>query len=163
MKGKPEVIAVLSEMLKEELGAINQYMLHAEMQDNWGYPKLSALTKMQSIGEMKHAEQLMERILFLEGMPQMDEMGKIRIGKDVKQQIEFDLALEKGAVADYNKAVETCRKASDNASADFLLVILKDEEQHVDQLETQLELIAQLGLENYLAQQMGGAAPAAAK
>ena len=88
----------------------------------------------------------------------MENTAKLRIGKDVKQQIEFDLALEKGAVADYNKAVETCRKASDNASADFLLVILKDEEEHVNQLETQLELITQLGLENYLAQQMGGAA-----
>ncbi len=163
MKGKPEVIAVLSEMLKEELGAINQYLLHAEMQENWGYPKLSALTKQQSIGEMKHAEQIMERILFLEGMPQMDKMGKLNIGKDVKQQIENDLALEKSAVADYNKAVETCRKAGDNASADFLLIILKDEELHVDQLETQLELIAQLGLENYLAQQMGGGTAAAAK
>jgi bacterioferritin len=163
MKGKPEVIAVLSEMLKEELGAINQYMLHAEMQENWGYPKLSALTKAQSIGEMKHAEQIMERILFLEGMPQMDKMATLRIGKDVKQQIENDLVLEKGAVADYNKAMEVCRKAGDNASADFLLIILKDEEQHVDQLETQLELIAQLGLENYLAQQMGGGPAAAAK
>ena len=163
MKGKPEVIAVLSEMLKEELGAINQYMLHAEMQDNWGYPKLSALTKMQSFGEMKHAEQLMERILFLEGMPQMDKLGKLNIGKNVKQQIEFDLALEKGAVTDYNKAMETCRKAGDNAAADFLLIILKDEEQHVDQLETQLELIAQLGLENYLAQQMGGGTTATTK
>jgi bacterioferritin len=157
MKGKPEVIAVLSEMLTEELAAINQYMLHAEMQDNWGYPKLGKQTKMQSMGEMKHAEKLMERILFLEGMPNMENTAKLRIGKDIKQQIEFDLALEKGAVADYNKAVETCRKASDNASAEFLLVILKDEEQHVDQLETQLELIAQLGLENYLAQQMGDA------
>ena len=163
MKGKPEVIAALSSALKEELAAINQYMLHAEIQDNWGYPKLSAQTKAQSIGEMMHAEQLMERILFLEGMPQMDQMDKLRIGKTVQQQLENDLALEKGAVASYNKYVETCRKASDNATADFLLVILKDEEQHVDQLETQLELIAQLGLENYLAQQMGGAAPAAGK
>jgi bacterioferritin len=161
MKGKPEVIAVLSSALKEELAAINQYMLHAEMQENWGYPKLAQGTKMQSIGEMRHAEQLMERILFLEGMPQMDKMETLHIGKSVKQQIENDLALEKGAVASYNKYVETCRKVSDNATADFLLVILKDEEQHVDQLETQIELIAQLGLENYLAQQMGGGAPAA--
>jgi bacterioferritin len=157
MKGKPEVIAALSEMLKEELGAINQYMLHAEMQENWGYPKLSKATKMQSIGEMKHAEALMERILFLEGMPNMAEMEKLRIGKDVKQQIENDLALEKGAVGSYNKAIETCRKAGDNASADFLKDILKDEEGHVDQLETQLGLIERLGLENYLAQQLGDA------
>ncbi len=155
MKGKPEVIAALSSALKEELAAINQYMLHAEMQENWGYSKLSKTTKMQSIGEMKHAEKLMERILFLEGMPQMDEMDKLRIGKTVQQQLENDLALEKGAVASYNKYVETCRKVGDNASADFLTAILKDEEVHVDQLETQLELIAQLGLENYLVEQMG--------
>jgi bacterioferritin len=155
MKGKSEVIEVLSHALKEELAAINQYMLHAEMQENWGFHKLSKLTKMQSIGEMKHAEALMERILFLEGMPKMDEMDKLRIGKDVKQQIENDLALEKGAVAAYNKYIKTCREEGDNATADFLTVILKDEEEHVDQLETQLELIETLGLANYLAQQMG--------
>ncbi len=154
MKGKPEVIEVLSHALKEELAAINQYMLHAEMQENWGYVKLSGLTKKQSVGEMKHAEALMERILFLEGMPNMTEMDKLRIGKTVPQQLENDLALEKGAVAAYNKYVETCRKAGDNATADFLTVILKDEEEHVDFLETQLALIDQLGLQNYLVQQM---------
>ncbi|MBI3404334.1 MAG: bacterioferritin [Acidobacteria bacterium] len=154
MKGKPEVIALLSEALKEELTAINQYMLHAEMQENWGYGKLGKFIKKQSIGEMKHAEQLMERILFLEGMPQMDQLGKIHIGKDVKQQIQSDLELERGAVVMYNKAIETCRKSADNATADFLAVILKDEEQHVDFLETQISLMDQLGLENYLMQHM---------
>ena len=155
MKGKPEVIGALSEMLKEELGAINQYMLHAEMQENWGYSKLAKATKKQSIGEMKHAEQIMERILFLEGMPRMEEMGKLTIGKDVPQQIKNDLALERGAVLAYNKAIETSRKAGDNATADFLQDILKDEEMHVDMLEKQLSLIDQLGLTQYLAQQMG--------
>jgi bacterioferritin len=155
MKGKAEVLDALSHALAEELAAINQYMLHAEMQENWGYHKLSKLTKMQSIGEMKHAEALMERILFLEGMPKMDEMEKLRIGKDVKQQLENDLALERGAVTAYNKYIKTCREAGDNATADFLTVILKNEEEHVDQLETQLGLIDQVGLENYLAQQMG--------
>jgi bacterioferritin len=154
MKGKPEVLKELAEMLSEELGAINQYILHAEMQENWGYKRLAGLTKKQSIGEMKHAEQLIERILFLEGMPQMDKMIKLNIGKTVKQQLSNDLALEKSAVAAYNKAVETARKAGDNATADFLKEILKDEEQHVDELEQQLGLIDQLGLENYLAQQM---------
>ena len=154
MKGKPEVITVLSEALKEELTAINQYMLHAEMQDNWGYGKLGGFIKKQSIGEMKHAEQLMERILFLEGIPQMDQMGKLRIGKNVKQQIENDLSLERDAVVMYNKAIETCRKNADNATADFLRVILTDEEGHVDFLETQLSLMDQLGLENYLMQHM---------
>lgn len=156
MMGKPEVLAALSEMLREELGAINQYMLHAEMCENWGYKRLGDFVKKQSIGEMKHAEKLMERILFLEGTPRMDEMIKLKIGKDVPQQLEFDLALEKSAVTAYNQAVENCRKAGDNATADFLKEILKDEEEHVNFLETQLGLIKQLGLETYLSVQMGG-------
>jgi bacterioferritin len=154
MKGKPEVIEQLSEMLKEELAAINQYILHAEMCENWGYKKLSKATKMESIGEMKHAEAIIERILFLEGMPNMSSLGKISIGSDVKKQLEYDLALEKTAVVNYNKAIDVCRKAGDNATADFLKEILKDEEGHVDALETQLGLIKQLGYENYLAQQL---------
>ncbi len=154
MKGKPEVLAALSEMLKEELSAINQYILHGEMCDNWGYKRLGSFTKKQAIGEMKHAEKLIERILFLEGSPKMDEMGKLNIGKDVPQQLKNDLALEREAVAAYNRAIETCRKAGDNATADFLKDILKDEEEHVDNLETQLGLIEQLGLQNYLSQQL---------
>jgi bacterioferritin len=156
MKGKPEVLAELSERLKEELAAINQYMLHAEMCENWGYYRLSKKTKQQAIGEMKHAEKIVERILFLEGLPRMDQLAKISIGKNVKQQLENDLALEKGAVADYNKSVEISRKAGDNATADFFKEILKDEEDHVDMLETELSMIEQMGLENYLTQQMGG-------
>jgi bacterioferritin len=156
MKGKPEVIAALSEMLKEELGAINQYILHAEMQENWGYERLGGLIKKQAIGEMKHAEKLVERILFLEGTPRMDEMAELRIGKTVKQQLENDLELERSAVKAYNQAIQTCRKASDNATGDFLEEILKDEEEHVDFLETQLGLIEEVGLQNYLAQQMSG-------
>jgi bacterioferritin len=154
MKGKPEVLAQLAEMLKEELGAINQYILHAEMQENWGYKRLGAEVKKQSIGEMKHAEKLIERILFLEGFPRLDQMAKLNIGKDVKQQLANDLKLERMAVDDYNAAVEISRKAGDNATADFLKEILKDEEEHVDFLEQQLGLIEQLGYENYLAQQI---------
>jgi bacterioferritin len=154
MKGKPEVIEQLSEMLKEELAAINQYILHAEMCENWGYKKLSKATKMESIGEMKHAEKIIERILFLEGMPKMDVLGKIKIGSDVRKQLQNDLALEKEAVVNYNHAIDVCRKTGDNATADFLKEILKDEESHVDALETQLGLIEQLGYENYLAQQL---------
>jgi bacterioferritin len=154
MKGKPEVLKELAEMLKEEMGAINQYILHAEMCENWGYKKLSGLVKKQSIGEMKHAEALIERILFLEGMPRLDDLPKLNIGRDVKQQLANDLKLEKSAVEAYNKAIETCRKAGDNATADFLKDILKDEEEHVDFLETQLGLIDQLGYENYLMEQM---------
>ncbi len=156
MKGNPEVLEVLSDMLKEELGAINQYFLHAEMCENWGYKRLAELTKKQAIGEMKHAEAIIERILFLEGLPKMNEIGTISIGKDVPGQLKNDLALEKGAVAAYNKAVETCRKAADNATADFLKEILKDEEEHVDYLETQLSLIEQLTLPIYLTEQMKG-------
>lgn len=155
MKGKSEVIEVLSEMLKEELGAISQYFLHAEMQENWGYDRLSEEIKKQSIGEMKHAEILIERILFLEGTPDMQDLPKINIGKSVKQQIENDLALEISAVADYNKAVARCQKAGDYASADFLKEILDDEEDHVDFLEAQLSIIKDVGLENYLLGQMG--------
>ena len=154
MKGKAEVIELLQKMLSEELLALNQYMLHAEMQRNWGYKRLYKETKMQAIGEMKHAEKLIERILFLEGAPDLNDLPKLNIGKDVKQQLTNDLKLERGAVDDYNKAIETCRKAGDNATADFLKDILKDEEQHVDFLETQLGLIEQLGLENYLVEQM---------
>jgi bacterioferritin len=154
MKGKPEVIEILQKMLKEELGALNQYMLHAEIQNSWGYKRLYAETKKQSIGEMKHAEALLERILFLEGMPNLADLPKLNIGKDVKQQLSNDLALEKGAVAEYNAAVAATRKLGDNGSADLLDKLLHDEEGHVDHLETQLSLIEQLGYENYLAQQM---------
>jgi len=154
MKGKPEVIEILSKMLKEELGALNQYMMHAEMQNSWGYKRLYAETKKQSIGEMKHAEALMERILFLEGIPNLADMPKLNIGKDVKQQLANDLALEKSAVAEYNAAIAATRKAGDNVSADLLNKLLHDEEEHVDHLETQVSLIEQLGYENYLAQQM---------
>lgn len=154
MKGKPEVLAELSDRLKEELAAINQYILHAEMCENWGYLRLAQQTKKESIGEMKHAERIVERILFLEGIPRMDQLAKITIGKNVRQQLENDLALEKGAVADYNKSIEICRRVGDNATADFLQEILRDEEDHVDTLETELSMIEQMGLENYLAQQI---------
>jgi bacterioferritin len=155
MKGKPEVLEVLQEMLKEELGAVSQYILHAEMCENWGYKRLADPTKKRSIVEMKHAERLVERMLFLEGAPDLGDLPKLSIGKDVKQQLENDLALEKSAVAAYNAAIATARKADDNASADFLKEILKDEEDHLDFLETQLELVAQLGLQNYLTEQLG--------
>jgi bacterioferritin len=155
MKGKPAVLEVLSLMLKEELGAISQYFLHAEMCENWGYERLSNLIKKQSIGEMKHAEILIERILFLEGVPNMGDLPKLTIGKNVREQIQNDLALEVNAVAEYNRAVATCQKAGDNATADLLKELLKDEEDHVDFLETQLGLIKDLGLENYLVEQMG--------
>jgi bacterioferritin len=154
MKGKPEVLKVLQEMLKEELGAISQYFLHGEMCQNWGYKKLYEHTKKESINEMKHAEELTERILFLEGHPNLGELPRLNIGKDVKAQFENDLALEKNAVTAYNEAIAVCRKAGDQASADLLQVILADEEGHVDFLEEQLSLIAEIGTQNYLAQKV---------
>ena len=154
MKGKPEVLEVLAKMLKEELGAISQYFVHAEMCENWGYDRLSAHTKKESLNEMQHAEKLIERILFLEGTPNLNDLPKLNVGKDVKEQFQNDLALEKGAVSDYNAGIATCRKAGDNASADFLQGILADEEGHVDFLEEQLGLIEQVGLQNYLSQQL---------
>lgn len=154
MKGKPEVLEVLAKMLKEELGAISQYFVHGEMCENWGYKKLSEHTKKESINEMKHAEKLIERILFLEGMPNLNDMPKLNVGKDVKMQFQNDLALEKGAVAEYNAGIAACRKAGDNASSDLLEGILADEEDHVDFLEEQLGLIESIGIQNYLAQQV---------
>ena len=154
MKGKPEVLKALQNMLEEELGALNQYFLHSEMCENWGYGLLSKRVKKLSINEMKHAEELIERMLFLEGTPNLSELPKLSIGKDVKQQLENDLALELGAVTDYNEAIAACRKAGDNGTADFLKGILADEEGHVDFFEEQLGLIEQLGMQNYLAQQL---------
>src|SRR5271169_6316281 len=124
MKGKSEVLDVLAKMLKEELGAISQYMVHAEMCENWGYKRLSQHTKKESINEMKHAEKLIERILFLEGTPNLNDMPKLVVGKDVKQQFQNDLALERDAVTEYNAAIATCRSAGDQASAEILRVIL---------------------------------------
>lgn len=154
MKGKPEVIEILSRMLKEELGALNQYMMHAEMQNNWGYKKLYAETKKQSIGEMKHAEVLIERILFLDGSPSMQPL-ELTVGGTVKAMIESDLALEVSAVKQYNDAVAIATKEGDNGSRDLLVTLLKDEESHVDFLEAQMHLIKELGYERYLSQQMG--------
>ena len=154
MQGKREVLEVLAKMLKEELGAISQYFIHAEMCENWGLKKLSERTKKESIGEMKHAEALIERMLFLEGIPDLNDMPKLHVGKTVKDQLRNDLTLEKGAVEEYNEAIAICRKAGDHASANLLQSILGDEEGHVNFLEDQLGLIDQVGLENYLARQM---------
>ena len=154
MKGKPEVLQALQEMLEEELGAINQYFLHSEMCENWGYKLLSKRVKEISITEMKHAEELIERTLFLEGTSNLSQLPKLNIGTDVKQALTNDLVLEHGAVTGYNEAIATCRKAGDNGTADFLKTILTQEEEHVDFFEEQLTLIGQIGLQNYLAQQL---------
>ena len=156
MKGKAAVIDALQKALSEELMAISQYFLHGEMQSNWGYKRLYAEIKKQAIGEMKHAEDLIERILFLEGTPDLNNFPKLKVGKNVQQQLQNDLNLEKEAVEEYNKYIVIARKEGDNASADLFEVLLKDEEEHVDFLEAQLGMIEQMGLQNYLAQQMHG-------
>ena len=155
MKGKPEVLKVLQEALTDELGAVHGYILHAEMCDNWGYKKLAAMTTRRAIEEMKHAERLMERILFLDGMPDVETMPKIVTGANVEEQFQADLVSEKGAVLSYNEGIATCRKAGDDGSAELLKTNLHDEERHADYLETQLSLIQQIGLANYLSQTMG--------
>jgi bacterioferritin len=154
MKGNPKVIAALNEALHEELVAISQYFLHAEMCENWHYKKLGDFIKKQSIDEMKHAEKLIERILFLDGVPNMSEALQLKVGNSVKEQMASDLRLETSAVAMYNRHVETARVAGDNASRELFEVILKDEEQHVDWLEAQMHQIREMGYEQYLAQQI---------
>ena len=154
MQGNPKVIAELNAALKEELTAINQYFLHAEMCENWKYDKLGAYVKKQSIDEMKHAEILIERILFLDATPNLTEPMQINVGQNVKQQLESDLKLELGAVAMYNASVEVAREQGDNASRELFEKLLKDEESHVDWLEAQLYLIKEIGYERYLSQQI---------
>jgi len=154
MKGSAKVIAALNEALHEELTAINQYFLHAEMCENWHYNRLGELIKKQSIGEMKHAEVLIERILFLDGTPNLTKPMTLTIGKNVKEQIESDLKLEVDAVAMYNRFVELSRQENDNASREIFEVLLKDEEEHVDFLEAQVHQIKEIGYERYLRQQI---------
>jgi bacterioferritin len=156
MKGNPKVIAALQEALKEELTAINQYFLHAEMCENWHYSKLGEFIKKQSIDEMKHAEELIERILFLDATPSLTEPMRLTIGKSVKAQLESDLQLELSAVKLYNEAVKTSQEHGDNASREMFERLLKDEEKHVDWLEAQLHQIEEIGYEQYLSQQIGG-------
>ena len=154
MKGNPKVIASLNEALKEELTAINQYFLHAEMCENWHYHKLASYIKKQSIDEMKHAETLIERILFLDGTPNLTELMKLNVGASVKDQLAGDLTLEVNAVAMYNRFVKLAREEVDNTSAELFERLLKDEEEHVDWLEAQMHLIEEIGYERYLTQQM---------
>ncbi|MFN7920632.1 MAG: bacterioferritin [Bryobacteraceae bacterium] len=154
MKGNQNVIAHLNEVLKAELTAINQYFLHAEMLNNWGYQALYKHTRMESIEEMHHAEEVMERILFLDGEPNMSELFPLRIGKTVKEQFENDLALELEALPRLNEAIRVATEAKDNGSRDLFEKILVDEEEHVDWLEAQLHMIREVGIENYLATQI---------
>ncbi len=155
MQGNPKVVAALNDALKEELTAINQYFLHAEMCENWHYDKLGNYIKKQSIDEMKHAEVLIERILFLDGTPNMTELMKLTVGQNVREQIESDLNLEISAVAMYNSFIQIARDEGDNVSRELFERLLKDEEDHVDWLEAQVHQIREIGYERYLTQQIG--------
>ena len=156
MRGNKKVIEQLNLALREELTAINQYFLHAEMCHNWGYHGLGDFIKKQSIDEMKHAETLIERLLFLDATPNMEPL-ELSVGQNVKGQLEADLKLETNAVAMYNKAVQIAREAGDDQSREIFSILLKDEETHVDWLEAQLHQIKEMGYERYLSNQTQGA------
>lgn len=154
MKGNDRVLKFLNETLKAELTAINQYFLHSSMCKNWGYERMAKTQRDEAISEMKHAEALMDRILFLDGAPNMTDMFPIKIGSNINQQLENDLALEMNAIRQLNEAIKTSTAVGDNASRELFEKILVDEEEHVDYLEGQLHMIKEMGLELYLSQQM---------
>ena len=156
MKGNTKVIDALNGALTIELTAINQYFCQAKMCKNWGFNKLAAKHYEESMGEMKHAEKLIDRILFLEGVPEIARYDVIRVGTDVKEQFENDLQLEMKGVAAYNAAIKLFTDLGDNGSRELVEPILVESEEHVDWLETQLGLIDAVGLQNYLSEQMGG-------
>lgn len=150
MKGDEKVIEFLNIALKNELTAINQYWLHYRMLDDWGMKRLAAFEREESIDEMKHADKLAERILFLDGLPNFQLLGRLRIGENVKEVLEADLAVEHDAIPLLRDAIEHCEKVRDYVSRDLFAAILESEEHHVDELETQLSLIESMGLQNYV-------------
>jgi len=155
MKGNDKVIESLNGRLAEELTAVNQYMVHAEMCENWGYKKLHDVVEKRAITEMKHAEKLIARILFLEGQPVVSNLKKITIGADVETQHKNDYGLELMAVKSYNEGIQLAAELKDNGTKELLEAILKEEEDHVDVLEAQFSQIEQMGIQNYLTQQVG--------
>jgi bacterioferritin len=154
MNGNPKMITKLNELLAEELTAINQYMVHSEMCDNWGYEKLHKAIEKTSIDEMKHAEKLIARILFLDGQPTVSKLNPMNIGKAVEAILQNDLAAEAGAVLSYNAGIALATELKDSGSRELLEHILQDEERHTDWLEAQRDQVAQMGIENYLAMQV---------
>jgi bacterioferritin len=154
MKSNPKIIDCLNGLLADELAAVNQYMVEAEMCGNWGLTKLADMEEKRAITEMKHAESLIARILFLEGQPIVNKLSKINIGQDVPQQFTNDLAAEMGAVRGYNAGVKLCTELADNATRELLESILKDEDAHVDQIEEQQDRVAKMGLQVYLGTQV---------
>jgi bacterioferritin len=154
MKGSAKVIDLLNEVLTNELTAVNQYFLHARMCENWGYERLWHKIRHESIDEMKHADQLIERILYLEGLPNMQRLGKVNIGQTVEEQLRSDLGVERQAIPVLNDGIALCRQEGDNGTAELLEDILVSEEEHENWLEAQLGLLEQVGVQNYLAEQM---------
>jgi len=154
MKGHDDVITMLNEILTAELTAINQYFIHARMCENWGYERLWKKVREESIGEMRHADRLIARILYLEGVPNVQRLGKVNVGQTVPEQLRLDLDLERAAVTALNNGIERCRSLGDNGSRELLEEILVSEEEHINWIEAQLELIRQAGEGNYLAQQI---------
>ena len=154
MKGSADVIKVLNEVLRKELTGINQYFIHAKMCKNWGYAVLAEHAWNESIDEMRHADQIVERILFLEGVPNVQAYDKIQVGSNVNQQLENDLGLEQAALTVLRPGIRTCLDARDDASRELLEHIVIDEEHHIDWIETQFHQIKEVGYENYLAQQI---------
>jgi bacterioferritin len=153
MKGNEKLVHKLDDLLAEELTAINQYMVHSEMCDGWGYRRLHKSVEKRAIDEMKHAEKLIGRILFLEGRPTVSKLNPIQIGADVPKQLEADLKAEADAVRSYNEAIQLAGEVGDNATRDLLIEILKDEDDHIDEIEEQLDQIAQMGAGVYLSTQ----------
>jgi bacterioferritin len=154
MKGNDKLIAVLNELLADELTAINQYVVHGEMCSNWGYERLHEMAEERSRDEMRHAETLIERVLFLEGQPIVSELNPIHIGPDVEKQHRNDAAAEQTAIQAYNNGIRLAVEVGDNGTRELLESILKDEEEHLDLLEAQFDQIGQMGIQNYLAQQL---------
>jgi len=155
MKGNAQLLTALNGLLADELGAISQYMVHTEMVENWGYEKLGKMIQARAVTEMKHAEKLIARILFLEGIPIVDKLSPIHIGSDVPKQFDNDHAAEIGAVKSYNAAIKLAVEVSDNATKEILDSILNDEDGHVDEIEAQQDQIKQMGLPQYLSLQVG--------
>jgi bacterioferritin len=154
MKGHDQIIDLLNEVLTAELTAINQYFIHAKMCQNWGYLRLYKKVYEESIGEMRHADELIERILYLEGLPNLQRLGKVNVGQTVREQLQLDHEVERLAIEMFNRGIELARSLGDNGSRELLEKMLVSEEEHADWIESQLSLIAQVGEANYLAQQI---------
>ena len=154
MKGDPRLIEALNEILTGELTAINQYFIHAKMCQNWGFHRLAHVNRSESLDEMKHADELIERILYLEGVPNLQRLGKVRVGETVPEQLDLDYKSEQEAVPRLNKAIALAVEVADNGTRELLEDMLTSEEEHIDWLEAQLELIKRVGEQNYLAQQI---------